>query len=193
MPSIKDLDISKILAILVSVFFLDLVLFYLIPAQLLSAEENGFLENMQVAFLTLGMLGFLFNCFANNLKSFAFFGALICLSFILREIDVELLDIASIIKTLGSGLGRNILMATLFIISITLILRGNVNDDLNVLFKSNFIIVIIFAGLFLISSWIFDQKIIQTASNLLIEEISEVNAYFLIFISTAVFWFDFKN
>lgn len=193
MPSIKDLDISKILAILVSVFFLDLVLFYLIPAQLLSAEENGFLENMQVAFLTLGMLGFLFNCFANNLKSFAFFGALICISFILREIDVELLDIASIIKTLGSGLGRNILMATLFIISITLILRGNVNDDLNVLFKSNFIIVIIFAGLFLISSWIFDQKIIQTASNLLIEEISEVNAYFLIFISTAVFWFDFKN
>lgn len=193
MPSIKDLDISKILAILVSVFFLDLVLFYLIPAQLLSAEENGFLENMQVAFLTLGMLGFLFNCFANNLKSFAFFGALICLSFILREIDVELLDIASIIKTLGSGQGRNILMATLFIISITLILRGNVNDDLNVLFKSNFIIVIIFAGLFLISSWIFDQKIIQTASNLLIEEISEVNAYSLIFISTAVFWFDFKN
>ena len=79
--------------------------------------ENHFLENAQVAACVLAMLVFLGAAFAGGEKAKAIplFFAVLAFAFILRELDVERLDLPKFCRDLGSGIGRNILVSALFV------------------------------------------------------------------------------
>jgi len=79
--------------------------------------ENALLENLQACFLALGTLLFLLPTQTNAANSFlnkAF--SLLCLSFLLRELDLERFGVPPIIAQLGSGNGRKLLLAVLWVL-----------------------------------------------------------------------------
>ena len=76
-------------------------------------KENGLLENTQAFTLTITLLFFLvptFNRFRSDRLLGVFFSFL-TLGFILRELDIETFDLPNILILLGSGQGRNLLLA----------------------------------------------------------------------------------
>jgi len=79
--------------------------------------ENGVLENIQVLTLVASFVAFLFPLKDSDREGkllFCWFSFL-CLSFILREVDVEDLDVPSVLIAIGSGTGRNLILAIGFI------------------------------------------------------------------------------
>lgn len=79
--------------------------------------ENGVLENLQVLTLVFCFLAFLFPLKDSDRQGrllFCWFSFL-CLSFILREVDVEDLDVPTALIAIGSGTGRNLMLAVGFI------------------------------------------------------------------------------
>ncbi|MFT4863318.1 MAG: putative neutral ceramidase superfamily lipid hydrolase [Pseudohongiellaceae bacterium] len=78
-------------------------------------SENAFLENLQVSFLILAVIGFLFLTIAPTNERLIYLAiALLSFSFLLRELDMEHLSIPSIFQMLGSGLGRKELLVSLW-------------------------------------------------------------------------------
>lgn len=88
--------------------------------------ENGPLENLQTALLVAsGIL------FATRALRGAFPDRLLlwccvwlCTSFVLREVDVERLDVPEIFKAVGSGVGRNTLLAASLLTIVAVALRN---------------------------------------------------------------------
>ena len=76
-------------------------------------SENGLLENVQALTLIITLFFFLaptFNRFRSDRLLGVFFSFL-TLSFILRELDIETFDLPNILILMGSGQGRNLLLA----------------------------------------------------------------------------------
>lgn len=80
-------------------------------------SENGPLENIQAILLAVSALVFLI--YAVRDKSSARLILLscfwLCFSFVLRELDVERLDVHNALKFIGAGIGRNIMLAVGFL------------------------------------------------------------------------------
>jgi hypothetical protein len=74
--------------------------------------ENGLLENIQVITLFLACVSFIFPVFSQSRsdKLMLMFFSFLCFSFILREVDVEEIDIAYFLIFIGHGIGRNIML-----------------------------------------------------------------------------------
>lgn len=80
-------------------------------------DENNLLENTQAFVLLLVFFLFLvplFEPFRGD-KLIAVFFAILTLAFLLREVDIEKFDLPKILILLGSGNGRNILLALGFL------------------------------------------------------------------------------
>ncbi len=78
--------------------------------------ENGLIENIQAAILAIACLVYLLSATLNKKTEtliFLFF-SLLCYSFMLRELDVERLDVPHVLKVIGSGKGRDISLALAF-------------------------------------------------------------------------------
>ena len=75
--------------------------------------ENGPLENTQVFILSIACLIFLLPVLtqSRNDKLFLLFFSLLCISFVLREVDIEDLNVPNILISIGSGTGRNIMLS----------------------------------------------------------------------------------
>ena len=75
-------------------------------------KENGLLENAQVLILSFACLTFLLSAVhrQRNDKLLFLFFALICLSCVLRELDVEDLNVPDFLIFIGSGIGRNVIL-----------------------------------------------------------------------------------
>ncbi len=153
--------------------------------------ENGAIENIQVTILLMTMLIFSYHYFKYKLKYVAFIGFTICFAFIFRELDVEKFNIPNILILLGSGIGRNIIVALLIMISLYLFWKYFDKDDLRHLF-SNFLYIPILSVILLLLSSVFDQNIIHLQYNLLFEELFETNAYLLILITSINFYQKFR-
>ena len=71
--------------------------------------ENGTIENVQALVLALACAVFLaVAVFDKNAKRLIILTlSLLCYSFVLRELDVEKLDVPAAIQFMGSGIGRN--------------------------------------------------------------------------------------
>jgi hypothetical protein len=147
----------------------------------LSFEENGSIENAQVFILLCSMIGFLYASFAPQLKPFAMLCTVICFAFLLREIDIEDLNIPNLAKLLFSGNGKYITVLTLVCptlywtlkrYSLTFLVRNIVH---------HFIKFAVLISILFILSWIFDKGVIQTNQNAMLEELCKLNAYMLIF------------
>ena len=153
-------------------------------------KENGMLENTQVILLALTMIVFFLQlyCRKDSHRIFPLAGAFLCLFFILRELDVEKLDVPQVLILLGSGTGRNIL---LFNMGVVLIVYAVMNFSAIRTFLPQFFFekssLTILAGLlFLVSGWLFDKEIIDTVHYQFFEEILEVTGYYLMFAGAVI-------
>ena len=146
-------------------------------------SEGAALENTQVIFLIISAVGFLFLLpFKHPYKTIHLAIALLCFSFILRELDLEHMDVFQIIKILGSGQGRILLLASLWA-SLTFYSYNAVENKVCALKGfcfSPLFSVLLFAFLMLMAGAVLDKKIIEISQPMFFEELAEVNAYMLI-------------
>ena len=87
--------------------------------------ENGLLEQSQVALLLLSgvMLLLASRKRGSPARLIPLFCALLCLGFILREIDVERTQSPAWVKWIGAGVGRDLLLTTALLAVLTYALR----------------------------------------------------------------------
>jgi len=80
--------------------------------------ENGLLENIQATLLAIACIAFLVpTAFEKRSdKLILFLCSLLCLAFVLRELDVETFDVHGAVKFIGSGAGRNTIIAAALIV-----------------------------------------------------------------------------
>ena len=146
-------------------------------------SEGAALENTQVIFLIISAVGFLFLLpFKHPYKTIHLAIALLCFSFILRELDLEHMDVFQIIKILGSGQGRILLLASLWA-SLSFYSYNAVENKVCALKGfcfSPLFSVLLFAFLMLMAGAVLDKKIIEISQPMFFEELAEVNAYMLI-------------
>lgn len=145
--------------------------------------ENGILENIQVFTITVaGLLLFLpvINQKRTDKLVLLFF-AFLCLSFVLREVDVEDLSIPDVLKSVGSGAGRNVILAAGFI-TIFSFAMFNVTHYKNVVrsfFASQKGAWILMAGILICFGEVF-ESMKYVPHHVLLEELSELSGYVLI-------------
>ena len=127
-------------------------------------SEGAALENTQVIFLIISAVGFLFLLpFKHPYKTIHLAIALLCFSFILRELDLEHMDVFQIIKILGSGQGRILLLASLWA-SLSFYSYNAVENKVCALKGfcfSPLFSVLLFAFLMLMAGAVLDKKIIE--------------------------------
>ncbi len=178
---------SKLICFTTAVCCFDLLISYFVIVRDMSQlyQENGLLENIQVILLLLTM-SFLFLQFYFRVNSHRFFslaGLFLCLVFILRELDVEKLDVPQIIIVLGSGSGRNVLLVVLGLVLFVYAVRHI--DAIRKLAQEYVYTIssltVLMGFLFLISGGIFDKAIIVKEHNQFFEEILELTGYYLLF------------
>ncbi len=144
--------------------------------------ENGFLENIQVFTISIAcFVLFLPVVYQNRTdKLILLFLSFLCLSFALREVDVEDLNIPSVLKFIGSGTGRNALIAAGFITMFSYLIF-NIKHYKNLL--SSFLAskegaLIITAGILLCIGEGF-ENMSSVPHHVLFEELSELSGYVL--------------
>ena len=145
--------------------------------------ENGLLENIQVFTIAIACLVlFLPVVYQKRTdKLILLFFSFLCLSFVLREVDVEDLNIPSVLKYIGSGIGRNVLLAAGFVTMFSYAMF-NITHYKNVL--SSFLVSkegawIITAGILLCIGEFF-ENMNYVSHHVLLEELSELSGYVLI-------------
>lgn len=155
-----------------------------------TAIENGGMENAQVLVVSLSLVLFLFVAVSSQTSERLFYSSLVllCLSMILRELDMEDYGLHPIITGLTSGAGRNSLVGFLWICFLLLFLK-HPQDSRRVLlqwtksFEGRLMMV---AGLFFLSTWPLDKELFQMSSHTsrVLEELLELNGYFLFGLSS---------
>ena len=144
--------------------------------------ENGLLENIQVFTISIAcFVLFLPVVYQNRTdKLILLFLSFLCLSFALREVDVDDLNIPSVLKFIGSGIGRNALIAAGFITMFSCFMF-NIKHYKNLL--SSFLVskegaLIITAGILLCIGEGF-ENMSSVPHHVLFEELSELSGYVL--------------
>ncbi len=147
-------------------------------------DENSLMENVQALLLATGCFCYLLLLAGNTRNVRLINGALslLCFSFTLRELDIEHLPVPALIRLLGSGHGRTILLLFLWgflfrfwIVSIPEKKKFVVN-----FVQTRKFYLLFLALLMLIGSALIDSKTISIPHPRLFEELLEINAYFLI-------------
>jgi len=148
--------------------------------------ENGVLENIQVAILILSFFVFLMPVFRKNTEGkliFIFF-SLLCVSFFLREVDVEDFDISGVLIFIGSGIGRNLIL----LIGFTAIAVYGALDIsyyrnlVGLLFVSRVTLLMIIAGTLLVASGYFEERE-SILHHEFLEEMFELSGYIAFLLS----------
>lgn len=150
-------------------------------------KENQALENYQVILLFICGTVYLQTLFyaQKGQKLFPAAGALLCFSFILRELDVEKFDLPRIIILLGHGLGRNIMLISLWLLVTGLFVRDYkhyLGIAVNLLMTRSALLMIA-GGLLLILGDLFEKMVFGVTFHQLYEELSELNGYFFILLA----------
>jgi hypothetical protein len=147
--------------------------------------ENGPLENVQAFVLAGAAVLFLRSAFVRgNDRLNVAFCAWLCLAFVLREVDVEDLDVHHVVKLLGAGIGRNLMLATmlggLFLAAAANVSRA-VQNALQFL-KSLPGKLLLAGGAFLVIGDIF-EKMSSIPHHIFMEEIAELAGFCLMLLS----------
>ena len=142
-------------------------------------DENNLLENTQAIVLMFVFFLFLRPLFdpLRGDRLIAVFFAILTLAFLLRELDIEKFDLPKILILLGSGNGRNILLASGFLSTLGFALfKFRYYLDLARCFLRNRTgFVTLIAGLFLIVGDMFEK--IDVPYHVLYEESLELLGY----------------
>ena len=141
------------LSLLLSAIFIPIFILADAGSMDISAE-NGPLENVQVGLLFIAGVCFILPVFQASRGGLCFLlaGGLLCLSFILREVDVEDLAVPYWVIFCGSGTGRNILMALgwLALGILTIKSRRAVKELIKPIIQSRVTIFLVISGLLLV-------------------------------------------
>jgi len=154
------------------------------------ANENHFLENLQAILLFASGMAFLQTTFyvQKGQRLLPCFGALLCLSLILREFD---LPYAVVLP--DDGYGRNILLGSLWLLLGVLLIRD---------YKHYLALAVHMlptrSGVFLVAGGVlvgvaslFDGPVFKSYQ--LYEELSEMNGYYLLLVSSLSLFFDLPH
>ncbi|MEA2067812.1 MAG: hypothetical protein U9P12_01310 [Verrucomicrobiota bacterium] len=171
-------------------FFLSLLLAGCVLVPILAgigegvAEENGVLENVQIALLMLSALVFVAQSFSVG-RPFRFIlwaGAWFCLSCILRELDVEDFSVPQWVAWVGSGLGRNLILVAGWIVLGVVAIRTYVEwrELVPRMLCSRSAAYFVASGILLATGALFDHEWIAGGHARLLEEIFESLGYSLL-------------
>lgn len=190
------LNVNSTIAALIAILLIDVFFIYEVEIERNTeiVKENHALENYQALML--------FICGAVYLRTLVYAqkhqklvpgaGALLCLSFILRELDVEKFDLPQVIILLGHGLGRNILLISLWLLVIVLFIRHckhYLELAVNLLMTRSALLMVT-GGLLLIVGDLFEDRVFGVNHYQLYEELSELNAYYFILLASLNLPFD---
>jgi hypothetical protein len=185
--SIKYLSAHRLLW-----FVLANTLFWSVCYQLhwVTAVENGGMENAQALAIFLSSILFLLSAMRRQFPERVLFLALtlLCLSFLLRELDMEDLGLNPMVTWLTSGIGRNLVVSLSW--SFFLLFTFFYRDRLWKAFRAWAISpegkVMILAGTFFVLAWPFDKEFLPILSETsrFFEELLELNGCMLIWISS---------
>ncbi|MEE9368967.1 MAG: hypothetical protein V3V05_08885 [Pontiella sp.] len=149
--------------------------------------ENGPLENLQVLLLFLSAIAFLIPVSKApiSLKYVLLAGALLSCSFILRELDVENLNVPKWVVSIGSGVGRNIVLGSGWIALGVLAIKSisAFKENFRDILLSRTMLLLVIAGVILLFGALFDHKDNKTSLDELAEEVIEVLGYATFFLA----------
>lgn len=152
------------------------------------AAENGLLENTQVALIALSFIVFLLPVrrVEREVRCILFGGALLAVTCILREVDVEDLSVSRWVVLLGSGAGRNMILITswvgLFLYTIKSFhqLKNSARRIAGLPFGK----LIISAGVAMLIGDLFEKEILGVGPAQIQEELCETIGYLFLFIAS---------
>lgn len=147
--------------------------------------ENALLENLQAAFLGLGVVTFLLTKARYHFPILNHCLALLCFSFMLRELDVERLGLPRLIVLLGSGTGKYLLLGLLWLWVTGRFIRCMQEPGFTrtLLASTQWHILLTVLGLLAVST-IMDREWLSLELSRLVEELAETNAYLLMLSSS---------
>jgi len=117
-------------------------------------------------------------------KLILLFFAFLCLNFILREVDIEDLNIPNPLKLIGSGIGRNVIFAAGYIamFSCAMFNITHYKNTLKCFLVSRGGALIITAGILLYISYFIENANLMR-HQVFLEEVSELSGYVLILLA----------
>jgi len=155
------------------------------------SDKDGIVEAAQSIFIALAIAVFAYHAFISKeikskLVSFGF--SLLSLTFLLRELDVEKLDIPSFLIMLGSGTGRNLLLGSLWIILLIWTFKYK-SVEKNKIVSFLFSIpgqMLMFSSLMLVLGAMMDKNIfsLQNSTTRFYEELLELLGYAYLFFAS---------
>lgn len=182
-PRFKSILLLLPLLVLVSIFY---VLTFTFNMHDIYAENHA-MEDLQVTLIALAGLTSLFS-YRHISERWQYWYCitltLLCYSFLLRELDIELFNVPQLIITLTSGLGRTIILAMGWSVVIFYMLRYfNLYRRTHViLLQTSAGRLLIISAAFLFLSYLFDRQL-EFTHHVFYEELVEVCAYYCLFIA----------
>ncbi|MGD9687075.1 MAG: hypothetical protein AB7U43_08905 [Desulfobacter sp.] len=188
----------------ISLFSFGLLFFTVVSAYFVSLDiehkaeflrENGPIESLQAFILAINCFVFVMTALQKeSVKWISFFCALICYSFLLREIDVELLNVPDVVKFFGSGVGRNTTILLGFVFLLAYMSSRFFYSKLECInfVKSKPGLLLIFGGVLLLLGDFF-EKLDFVSYNNFYEEVLELFGYFIILFSALFFYYNAKS
>ncbi|PID65685.1 MAG: hypothetical protein CR975_06150 [Gammaproteobacteria bacterium] len=190
----RTVNLKAVLVVIVLFLLLvNILIFQLGKTHLEWFAENGVVENIEVGFLVLASLVFAYAYRSCHTRSIALCSVVVCLGFILREVDVEDFELPAWVIFVGSGTGRNIILAVLVVIAMISFVKEMNYEKMLLLLKSYFAVCLYMVFCFLLCSWLFDKAVFDFAYNLLGEELSESSAYLLILTASIIYTFEYHR
>lgn len=161
-------------------------------------KENQLMENFQVFLIFIAGLTFSQSValVEKSLRLLPLAGGLLSFSFILRELDVERFDVPRFIAFLfGHGYGRNILLASLWLMVVIAFVRNRAHylKIVQGLLGRPSGVLAVTGGLLLILGSLFDDRIFDVELYQFYEELSEMNGYYCLLLSSLYLLFDLKR
>ena len=148
-------------------------------------QENNLLENLQAILLGISCIIFItYSVFLEKRSSLVLLSfALLCLTFFLREVSVEDLDIPELLIYLGSGTLRHIILISLWaLITLYMALDFHNMKTLAVHYLlSRSGILLLICAILLFASDIFERWFREAMHSDFFEELLEFNAYYFLF------------
>ncbi len=178
------------LCIVISGSFIALFLWYAYSVFILNDatvySENGPLENIQAIVLAISTLVFLVSAVQDksSARLILLSCSWLCFSFVLRELDVERLDVHNALKFIGAGIGRNAMLAVGFLVLLVrAVTRFSYYKKAVLLFlRSKPGILLMLGGLLLIVGDVFENSH-SIIHNAFFEEIFELCGFCSILLS----------
>lgn len=124
--------------------------------------EHGLVENLQASVLIVAMMLFLLRAIESTKRAsllFALGGSLFSLSCALREVDVEHLNLPSVLIFLGSGIGRDVVLGSLWVIfaGFAWVNRVALLQQFKQAIASRFGSLVLLAAGFILTGMVFDK------------------------------------